>query len=103
MTKYTIVTLPDGEEVGRIEASDRSSAVSKFKLRYGAYGEWKGIRLMAYSPSQLAKLRHSKKNPGLTKDEWIPVHAVKFNSNGSVSMMTESGTQSNPRRRRIRR
>ena len=29
-----------------------------------------------------------RRNP-LAKDEWIPVHAVKFNSDGSVSLMGE--------------
>lgn len=87
MTKYTIVQVDSGDELGRIEATDRSSAVSKFKLRYGAYGEWKGIRLIAYSPSQFAKLTKERtRNPSLPNGKFIKVKAVKFNRNGSVSI-----------------
>ena len=43
------------------------------------------------------------RNPGqLEVGQWIPTHAVKFNDNGSVSMMTENRTSNRGRRRRRR-
>lgn len=47
-----------------------------------------------------------RRNPGagdLPYDEWIPAHAVKFNSHdGSTSLMTETHRASNRGRRRRR-
>lgn len=45
---------------------------------------------------------HLKRNPGphdLPYDEWIPTHAVRFNDDGTVSLMTEIPEHNRGRRR----
>jgi hypothetical protein len=46
-------------------------------------------------------LRRNPHGGDLPYDEWIPAHAVKFNENGSVSVMTEEHRQNRGRRRNV--
>lgn len=51
----------------------------------------------------MARRVRLRRNPGpsdLPYGEWIPAHAVKFNEDGSTSLMTETHRASNRGRRR---
>jgi len=46
------------------------------------------------------RLRVIRNPEGLEYGQWIPIHAVKFNDDGSVSMMAEHRAANRGRRRR---
>jgi hypothetical protein len=56
-----------------------------------------GYALQVLSQDAQKFLNSKKSNPSPPKDKWLPVSAVKFNQNGSVSMR---GSRLNPSRKR---
>lgn len=54
------------------------------------------------SPDWVPKSMTRKSNPGIEPRKWIPVHAVRFNQDGSVSLLGEHAA-ANPAKSSIRK
>lgn len=75
MNTYKLVWSPTGQTIATVQASTMKAAKSKAPLPYRKYKGEIYAELVGSNPGKVKK------------GKWIPAHAVRFNRNGSVSIM----------------
>jgi len=92
MNTYRLVWSPTGQTIGTVQAKTMRAAIRKAPKPYSKYkGE---IYAEKQNPVGLRVPLRRNAGPGdLPYGEWIPAHAVRFNGDGSTSLMTERGSR----------
>ena len=91
-----------GNFPGHFRIAEEAGAPSVADIRKYIYPDWehtidRQIRALAKEQGVgVPDFSRLGKNPGLPEETWIPAHAVKFGTDGSVQLLTEGAAQSNP-------
>jgi hypothetical protein len=105
MYTWRLVWSPTGQHIGDVQAKTARAAVRKAPRPYSKYkGEIYAEKIGSNPGVAMARRVKLKRNPTTASDlpygEWIPAHAVRFNDDGSTSLMTDSCRSQNRGRRR---
>lgn len=84
------------------EYGDRNMATERAWMRWHELNQKRKEQQAARKGNPMARKLRVVRNPaGLETGHWIPAHAVRFNEDGTVSMMTEGRTGNRGRRRNV--
>jgi hypothetical protein len=88
MYVFDLYWSPTGQKIATVEAKSAKSAISKAPSPYRKYkGEIYAVISKVVHPYGNRGRKHNCDPDGIEHDKWIPAHAVRFNKDGSVSMM----------------